>query len=223
MDITFNGMSSPILCRMSSAKIAKAETEEDLKAVLELLTSGGAFSDSWQSLTLFQTFQNINLIAISVESSIMNRAQGAASSIELCCTTGQTHCFRCGACTTTSLKRRSQIQLYLKEMPCHAEFLAALTQPELPVAELVLKCFLGFASGPRGLKHPDSGVRQICIDLLSQTGQHFFKLAKKADSREKADLRDANSTGMLSPPVSSAHQKRLKHPSDHLSVAHGLQ
>ena len=49
----------------------------------------------------------------------------------------------------------------------------------------MLRCFLGFVSGPQGLKHQDSGVKQICIDLLSLVGQHFFLLAKKSDERSK--------------------------------------
>ena len=63
----------------------------------------------------------------------------------------------------------------------------------------MLRCFLGSVSGPKGLKHQDSGVKQICIDLLSLVGQHFFLLAKKCDDRPEK-ITENGSEGRSSEP-----------------------
>ena len=47
-----------------------------------------------------------------------------------------------------------------------------------------MRCFLGFVTGQHGLKHSDSSVKQICVDLLSLIGQHFFLLAKSVGERQ---------------------------------------
>ena len=74
---------------------------------------------------------------------------------------------------------------------CHADFLSALKQPKLPAADMILRCFLATVNGPRGLKHQDNGVKQICIDLISLVGQRIFLLAKeigeKASDVEQSD------------------------------------
>lgn len=71
---------------------------------------------------------------------------------------------------------------------CRADFLSALSQPRYPVAELLLRCFLALVSGPNALKHPDNGVKQICIDLMSLVGQHFFLVAKAIAKKRGDDL-----------------------------------
>jgi hypothetical protein len=63
-----------------------------------------------------------------------------------------------------------------------ADILAALHRPAFPAAETMLLSFQNLVKNV-----PDSGVRQVAIQLLSLPAQHLFALAKSEEGKARVD------------------------------------
>lgn len=63
-----------------------------------------------------------------------------------------------------------------------ADVLAVLSQPEWPVAALLLNRFLVHLNGEAGLKSASGAVRQVCVDLLAVVAAALVGDAAAADA-----------------------------------------
>eukprot|EP00798_Chlamydomonas_sp_ICE-L_P003395 gene3395-13435_t len=85
------------------------------------------------------------------------------------------------------------------------DLLSVQHMPEWPGAKLLLRRFLIQLNSPRGLLHPESGVRLLCIDFLGIVATHLVVDCKEAEHDQKlvaalvawADAHSPESQGAL--------------------------
>lgn len=58
---------------------------------------------------------------------------------------------------------------------CDADLLRIQSLPAWPAASTLLIRCIHALKGPRGLQHPEAGVRQISVDFLGLIAAHLFR------------------------------------------------